>query len=81
MNKYPTAQLASEERLLVVTSTFGDGEPPDNAKAFWDFINSSVVPRLAQTRFSICAIGDSNYPKFCGFGKDLDLRVVGQFEI
>ena len=75
MNKYPTAQLGSEERLLVVTSTFGDGEPPDNAKAFWDFINSSVVPRLAQTRFSICAIGDSNYPKFCGFGKDLDLRL------
>jgi sulfite reductase (NADPH) flavoprotein alpha-component len=72
--KYPTAQLASEERLLLITSTFGDGEPPDNAKAFWDFINGAVAPKLAQTRFSICAIGDSNYPKFCGFGKDLDLR-------
>jgi len=75
LNKYPTAQLGSEERLLVVTSTFGDGEPPDNAKAFWDFINSTAAPKLAQTRFSICAIGDSNYPKFCGFGKDLDLRL------
>jgi sulfite reductase (NADPH) flavoprotein alpha-component len=74
LNKYPTAQLASEERLLIVTSTFGDGEPPDNAKAFWDFVNSTAAPKLAQTRFSICAIGDSNYPKFCGFGKDLDLR-------
>lgn len=75
LGKYPVAQLASEERLLLVTSTFGDGEPPDNAKAFWDFINGSAAPKLAQTRFSICAIGDSNYPKFCGFGKDLDLRL------
>ena len=73
-NKYPTAQLGSEERLLVVASTFGDGEPPDNAKAFWEFVNGSAAPKLAHTRFSICAIGDSNYPKFCGFGKDLDLR-------
>lgn len=75
LNKYPTAQLASEERVLLVTSTFGDGEPPDNAKAFWEFINGAAAPKLAQMRFSICAIGDSNYPKFCGFGKELDLRL------
>jgi sulfite reductase (NADPH) flavoprotein alpha-component len=73
--RYPTAQLASEQRILIVTSTYGDGEPPDNAKAFWNFLNDPAAPKLAQTRFSICALGDSNYPKFCGFGKDVDLRL------
>jgi sulfite reductase (NADPH) flavoprotein alpha-component len=73
--KYPTAQLASERHLLVVTSTFGDGEPPDNAKAFWDFLSSDAAPKLPELRFSVCALGDSNYPKFCAFGKNLDERL------
>src|SRR5207245_5078419 len=72
---YPTAQLASERHLLVVTSTYGDGEPPDNAKAFWDFLGSDVAPKLPQLRFSVCALGDSNYPQFCAFGKSVDERM------
>lgn len=73
--KYPFAQLASEERLLIVTSTYGDGEPPDNAKAFWGSLSGPTAPKLTQTQFSVCALGDSNYPKFCCFGKDVDLRL------
>jgi len=74
LNKYPPTQLASDERVLIVTSTFGDGEPPDNARTFWTSLDSTT-PKPLRTRFSVCALGDSNYPKFCGFGKDLDSKL------
>jgi sulfite reductase (NADPH) flavoprotein alpha-component len=74
--QYPSAQLASEKAMLVITSTFGDGEPPDNAKSFWEFLRSESAPPLTATRFSLCALGDTNYPKFCAFGKELDARLA-----
>jgi len=73
--KYPAAQLAGERCALIVTSTFGDGEPPDNAKGFWEFLQSDTAPKLPELRFSVCALGDSSYAKFCGFGKDIDTRL------
>lgn len=75
LGKYATAQLASEQTLLVVTSTFGDGEPPDSAKAFWEFLSSDAAPKLVQTKFSVLALGDTNYAKFCAFGKSVDERL------
>lgn len=76
LGKYATAQLASEQALLVITSTYGDGEPPDNAKAFWEFLSSEAAPKLTQMKFSVLALGDSNYPKFCAFGKSVDERLA-----
>ena len=69
------ARLPAQRNLLIVTSTYGDGEPPDNARAFWDKIRADHAPRLEGVRFSLCALGDRNYPKFCQFGKDLDARL------
>lgn len=74
MGSYPMAQLNQEKQMLIVASTYGDGEPPDNAKPFWDALASGPAA-LSGVRFSVCALGDSNYPKFCAFGKALDERM------
>jgi len=73
--KVSLAQIAEESSLLIIASTYGDGEPPDNAKAFWQTLRGADAPRLEKTRFSVCALGDTNYSRFCQFGKDLDDRL------
>ena len=73
--KYPFNQLASEQNVLVLTSTYGDGEPPDGAKSFWDALKADTAPKLATMRYSVLALGDTNYARFCQFGKDVDTRL------
>lgn len=75
LGKVTPTQLAAETALVFLVSTYGDGEPPDNAKGFWNALRSDTAPRFAQTRFSLCALGDTNYPRFCQFGNDLDARL------
>ncbi len=65
--------LAAAERLLVITSTYGDGEPPDNAKPLYDAVRAENAPSLpASLNYSVCGLGDSNYELFCQCGKDFD---------
>ena len=66
------AKLAAEKNVLLVTSTYGEGEPPDNAKSLLTALKKESVPSLAGLRFSVCGLGDRNYSRFCQCGIDFD---------
>jgi sulfite reductase (NADPH) flavoprotein alpha-component len=74
MAKYETVDLTKEENVLVITSTYGDGDPPDNAQAFWNYLNAETAPALTHLNYSVLALGDTNYAAFCQFGKVCDER-------
>lgn len=75
MGETKPADIAGSDNLLVIASTYGDGEPPDRARDFWAAL-SNGAPRMEKTRFSVLALGDSSYSKFCEFGKLLDTRLA-----
>jgi sulfite reductase (NADPH) flavoprotein alpha-component len=72
MAQTDAAKLAAEKSLLVITSTYGDGEPPDNAKALHGQL-AAFATKLPALRFSVCALGDRNYVQFCKCGADFDM--------
>jgi len=73
---YKPKSLKSETHLLIVASTNGEGEPPDDAIEFHEFLNSKKAPKLANLKYSVLALGDSSYEFFCQTGKDFDLRLA-----
>ncbi len=73
--KYPVRELAKESLLYVVISTQGEGDPPDEARGFYEHLLSKRAPKLSGLRFSVLALGDTSYAKYCETGRVLDRRL------
>lgn len=76
MAELSPGDLTSLENLLIITSTYGDGEPPDNAAALHAALAAPDAPSLAAVNFAVLALGDSNYPEFCKCGHDFHSRLA-----
>src|ERR1700745_3008612 len=75
LEKATPAALAQESCALIVTSTWGEGDPPDNAVQFCEKLTTEDDLKLSTLNYSVLALGDTNYQHFCGFGKSLDSRL------
>ncbi|MDV2884613.1 assimilatory sulfite reductase (NADPH) flavoprotein subunit [Alkalihalophilus pseudofirmus] len=75
MNDFKPNQLKKIQNLLIVVSTHGEGEPPDSALTFHEFLHGRRAPKLDDLRFSVLALGDSSYEFFCQTGKEFDQRL------
>ena len=74
MDGFDLSSLASMSRVLIVCSTWGEGEQPDNAEDLWIAANEEGAPSLSKTHFSVCALGDTSYEFFCQSGIEWDGR-------
>ena len=73
---YKFKQIASEKLLVIVASTQGEGEAPEEAVALYKFLFSKKAPKLNDTAFAVLGLGDTSYEFFCQAGKDFDSKLA-----
>ena len=71
LNQVDCTDLTDNDLLLIITSSFGDGEPPANAEGFLD-----QLPVSCSFRFAVFGLGDVSYPNFCGYSKHIDRKMI-----
>ena len=76
MDEVDASLLTTLDYLLIVTSTYGEGEMPDNAQMLWDSVSADAMPRLEGLSYSVLALGDTSYDLFCQAGIDWDNRLA-----
>ncbi|QGH36611.1 assimilatory sulfite reductase (NADPH) flavoprotein subunit [Gracilibacillus salitolerans] len=75
MDDFKPKKLKEAEDLLIITATHGEGDPPDNAIQFHEFLHGRKAPKLEHVKFSVLSLGDESYEHFCQTGKDFDKRL------
>lgn len=73
---YQPREIAKEKLLYIVISTHGDGDPPDEARGLYEFLGTKRAPQLPELQYSVLALGDTSYPKFCEAGRVVDERLA-----
>lgn len=76
MESYKNNDLKNETNLLLIVSTHGEGEAPFQAKSFYDFLLSKRAPRLEKLNYTVLALGDRTYLRFCQTGIEIDNRLA-----
>ena len=74
--EYKPTKLKRETLVTFVVSTHGEGDPPDDAELFHEFLLSKKAPRLAGLKYSVLALGDSSYINYCETGREFDVRLA-----
>lgn len=72
MGEYDPDDLQEISHLLIITSTYGDGEAPDNASEWMSYLKFAEELELSHMHYAVLGLGDSYYPHFCQAGKDFD---------
>ena len=77
LNSLTLDSLNNISHLFIISSTYGNGDPPENAAKFWRIIKNRKTDKLLlkDVKFSVLALGNSNYDKFCNFGKNVNKRL------
>jgi sulfite reductase (NADPH) flavoprotein alpha-component len=70
------ADLAGLRNLLVIASTWGEGDPPERAVPFYEALMADGAPQLDGVSFAVLALGDSSYVNFCATGRAIDERLA-----